>query len=339
MNHSILGNTAPTFLINKQEIIFSQFAQVCHVVRAAVGYSALLSTLYYLALFVKHRRLRTTLNWAVCNLLVSNGLLAIVIAIFSTLKAINPNSLSSLRGCLSFTWVITFLSFGPSWSVALMALTRAVHYSNVPTLDQVLSLRTLGMLRTFTVLLDAIMTSLILHRKAALVAPTHCTYQLMLEASDVHMIYTLVIILLLVAAGLSALSLRIRRRRQMLANRDIPNPSSTGSAEKPVHQSVPVNIFKKPMMMSTGVLLVSLFALPRVAFFVDCTELWQISTLCPVVDPQVIPVALRFPQINEHSGAIVTFPFARVQAQCFTNVLRINLSQSEELLLAPLRRL
>ncbi|CDW53320.1 hypothetical protein TTRE_0000158401 [Trichuris trichiura] len=288
MNSSVQDNVASTLLINKEEIIFSQFAQICHVIRATVGYTALISTFYYLALFIKHRQLRTKLNWAVCNLLVSNGLLAVVIAVFSTLKAINPDSLCSFRSCLSFTWVITFLSFGPSWSVALMAATRAVHYSNVPTLEQLLSLRLLIVLRAFIILLDAIMTSLILYGKAALAAPTHCTYQLMLEASSIHMIYTLIIILLLLAAGISVLTLRVKRRRQMLADMNLPKPSSN-SAERLVDQSIPANMFKKPMLMAIGLLLVLLFTLPRVAFFIDCTELWQISTLCPVVIAVILP--------------------------------------------------
>ncbi|OUC47456.1 hypothetical protein D917_06923 [Trichinella nativa] len=203
-----------------QTMATDSFSQGCHTARAVVGYAATLSTLVYVFLFCKYANLRTKLNWAVCNLITSNGLLALAMAIFSTLKAVDEHFLHDYCGCIVFTWVLVFLSFAPSWSVALMASTRAIHYSNFPSLDgrRRISLPILVAVRLFTASADAIVTSVIVSQKESIALATRCTYQLMLDTSPVYMIYTLVIILALVTAGLWAIISRIRCRRKLLAS-------------------------------------------------------------------------------------------------------------------------
>ncbi|KRY37155.1 LIM domain and actin-binding protein 1 [Trichinella spiralis] len=275
-----------------QTMATDSFSQGCHTARAVVGYAATLSTLVYVFLFCKYANLRTKLNWAVCNLITSNGLLALAMAIFSTLKAVDEHFLHDYCGCIVFTWVLVFLSFAPSWSVALMASTRAIHYSNFPSLDERrrISLPILVAVRLFTASADAIVTSVIVSQKESIALATRCTYQLMLDTSPVYMIYTLVIILALVTAGLWAIISRIRCRRKLLAslsaNGAVGHDSSPSALLK---ADIPSNLFAQPGLVTLGLALAALFTLPRVAFFVDDKYFWQISTVCPVLIALLLP--------------------------------------------------
>ncbi|KRY85677.1 LIM domain and actin-binding protein 1 [Trichinella pseudospiralis] len=272
-----------------QTMATDSFSQGCHTARAVVGYAATLSTLVYVFLFCKYASLRTKLNWAVCNLITSNGLLALAMAIFSTLKAVDEHFLHDYCGCIVFTWVLVFLSFAPSWSVALMASTRAIHYSNLASLERRISLPILVAVRLFTASADAIVTSVIVSQKESIALATRCTYQLMLDTSPVYMIYTLVIILTLITAGLLAIISRISYRRKLLASLPANGTVGQGSASALLKADMPSNLFAQPGLVTLGLALAALFTLPRVAFFVDDKYFWQISTVCPVLIALLLP--------------------------------------------------
>ncbi|KAL1238232.1 putative F-box/LRR-repeat protein [Trichinella spiralis] len=311
-----------------QTMATDSFSQGCHTARAVVGYAATLSTLVYVFLFCKYANLRTKLNWAVCNLITSNGLLALAMAIFSTLKAVDEHFLHDYCGCIVFTWVLVFLSFAPSWSVALMASTRAIHYSNFPSLDERrrISLPILVAVRLFTASADAIVTSVIVSQKESIALATRCTYQLMLDTSPVYMIYTLVIILALVTAGLWAIISRIRCRRKLLAslsaNGAVGHDSSPSALLK---ADIPSNLFAQPGLVTLGLALAALFTLPRVAFFVDDKYFWQISTVCPVLIALLLPAIFIYHTDEFRSRlAELLFPNSHHNSNNISNNQHVN---------------
>ncbi|KRX66732.1 LIM domain and actin-binding protein 1 [Trichinella sp. T9] len=311
-----------------QTMATDSFSQGCHTARAVVGYAATLSTLVYVFLFCKYANLRTKLNWAVCNLITSNGLLALAMAIFSTLKAVDEHFLHDYCGCIVFTWVLVFLSFAPSWSVALMASTRAIHYSNFPSLDgrRRISLPILVAVRLFTASADAIVTSVIVSQKESIALATRCTYQLMLDTSPVYMIYTLVIILALVTAGLWAIISRIRCRRKLLASLSANGAAGHDSLPSALLKAdIPSNLFAQPGLVTLGLALAALFTLPRVAFFVDDKYFWQISTVCPVLIALLLPAIFIYHTDEFRSRlAELLFPNSHHNSNNISNNQHVN---------------